>query len=134
MTVKLPSPTEESLALAAELDRMAEEYASILGENYRARKAEYFEKCRAFAEKLHRENKITLYAGDCDFSGFYRAISAESCHFTAVNIFCTDSENFYIIGVCRESTPLFRRLCKNEADKQAANRWGKIGVYFEEQQ
>jgi len=133
MTVKLPSPTEESRALAAELDGMAAEYAAILGENYRARKAEFFEKCRALTEKLHRENKITLYAGDCDFSGFYRAISAESGHFTAVNIFCADSENFYIIGVCRESTPLFRRLCKNEASKQAANRWGTIGAYFKEQ-
>ncbi len=131
MTSKLPSTTKESTITSILLDGMTAEYAGILGENYRARKAEFFEKSRALAEKLHRENKITLYAGDCAFSDFYSAISKESGHFVAVNIFCTDSENFYIMGVCRDSTPLFRKLDKDEATKQAGNRRGKIGVYFE---
>ena len=127
----LPYPTVESRAISSVLNGMAEEYAAILGENYRARKAEYFEKCRAFAEKLYCENKILLYAGDCDFSDLYYSISEENGHFTAVNVFCTDSENFYIMGVCRNSTPLFRRLGKDEVKPSAENRWGKIGRYYE---
>ena len=71
MMDKIPAPTRESRAIAAELDRAAAEYAAILGENYRARKAECFEKCRALAERLHGEGKITLFAGDCGFGGFY---------------------------------------------------------------
>ena len=131
MTAKLAQPTQESLATSVLLDGMADEYAAILGENYRARKNEFFEKCRALAEDLHREGKITLYSGDCAFSGFYESISEESKHFTAVNIFCTDSENFYIMGVCRNSTPLFRKLGKGEVNSKTLDRWGKLGVYFE---
>ena len=130
----LPSPTPESRATAAELDKMAAEYAAIEGENYRARKAEYFEKCRAFTEKLHRENKITLYAGDSGFEKLYSAIGKENTgHLAAVTIFCTDSESFYIIGVCINSTPRFRRMndTKEDIDARARDRWGKLGVYFE---
>jgi ribosomal 50S subunit-recycling heat shock protein len=133
IALRIPAPTAESTMLSALLNGMASEYASILGENYRTRKAEFFEKSRALAEKLHGEGKITLYAGDCAFSDFSFAISAESGHFTAVNVFCTDSENFYIMGVCRDSTPLFRKLCNDEVNKQAENRWGGMGTYFEEQ-
>ena len=131
MTSRIPGPTKESTVTSILLDGMAAEYAGILGENYRARKADFFEKSRALAEKLHREGKIILYAGDCAFGDFYSSISKESGHFVAVNVFCTDSENFYIMGVCRDSTPLFRRLGKDEVTRQAENRWGKIGVYFE---
>jgi hypothetical protein len=127
----LPAPTDESRAVSALLDKMAAEYAAILGENYRERKKEHFEKCRQLAEMLHTSGKITLYAGDCAFSDFYQAINKESGHFTAVNIFCTDSESFYIMGVCRDSTPLFRRLGKDEVKPSAENRWGKIGRYYE---
>ena len=133
MMDKIPTPTRESRAIAAELDRAAAEYAAILGENYRARKAECFEKCRALAERLYSEGKITLFAGDCGFGGFYTAISTESGHFTAVAVFCADSENFYMMGVCRGSTPLFRRVDteKDDITAFAENRWGKRGVYFE---
>lgn len=132
MIQNLPSPTKESSLTSVLLDGMAAEYAGILGENYRARKADCFEKIRAAAEKLLRDGKIILYAGDCAFGDFYSSISRESGHFTAVNIFCTDSENFYIMGVCRDSTPLFKKLEKAEVNKQSANRWGGMGVYFEE--
>lgn len=133
MNIKLPAQTEESRATNSMLGKMAEEYAAILGENYRARKAAHFEKCRAAAESLHREGKITLYAGDCAFSDFHKAINKENGHFTAVNIFCTDSESFYIMGVCRDSTPLFRRLEKAEIAKNIEARWGGFGVYYENQ-
>ena len=131
---RIPSPTPESRELTAQLDKMSAEYAAILGENYRARKAEYFEKCRALAEKLHRENKITIYAGDSDFEKLYSAIGKETTgHLAAITIFCTDSESFYIIGVCINSTPLFRRMneSKDDIDARARDRWGKLGVYFE---
>ena len=128
----LPTPTDESRALAAMLDKLAAEYAAIFGEGYRERKKQCFEKCRQLAEMLHTSGEITLYAGDCAFSALYDSISKESGHFTATNVFCTDSESSYIMGVCRESTPLFRKLGKDEVGYQAENRWGKIGVYYKE--
>lgn len=129
----LPAPTEESRVTAAMLDKLAAEYAAIFGDNYRERKRECFEKCRQLAEMLYTSGKITIYAGDCSFGALYGSISEESGHFTAVNIFCTDSENFYIMGVCRDSTPLFRRLEKREIAKNIESRWGGLGVYFKEQ-
>ena len=128
----LPTPTDESREVSALLDKMAAEYAAILGENYRERKKAHFEKCRALAEMLHASGKITLYVGDCAFSDFYQAINKDNGHFTAVNTFCTDSESFYIMGVCRDSTPLFRRLEKREIAKNIESRWGGLGVYFKE--
>jgi hypothetical protein len=100
----IPAPTSESRALAAELDKMAEEYAAILGENYRARKAEYFEKFRSFAEKLQKEGRITVYAGDCGFDSLFDCIGEDKEHFAAMIMFFTDSENFYIMGACIKST------------------------------
>ena len=89
MTNKLPCPTEESRALAAVLDKMSDEYAAIEGENYRARKAEYFEKCRALAEKLHCENKIKIYAGDCVFDALFDCIGEDKEHLAAMIMFFT---------------------------------------------
>lgn len=131
---RLPSPCEESRALAARLDEMAAEYAAILGENYRARKAEYFEKCRAFAEALHKENKLTVYAGDSGFETLYGSVGEGTGHLAAITVFCTDSENFYEIGVCVGATPLFKRFDteKDDLNYIASGRWGKLGVYFEE--
>ena len=130
---KLPCPTEESRALAAELDGMASDYAVILGENYRKRKAEYFEKCREFASLLHRQSKAFIYAGDCDFDALPDSIGEDKEHLVAIIVFCTDSENFYIMGVCIKSTSLFRRFdtTKDDLTELASNRWGKLGVYFE---
>jgi hypothetical protein len=130
----IPAPTSESRAIAAELDKMAEEYAAILGENYRARKAEYFEKCRSFAEKLQKEGRITVYAGDCGFDALFDCIGEDKEHFAAMIMFFTDSENFYIMGACIKSTSLFRRidLTKDDIRYTAEGRWGKLGVYFEE--
>ena len=130
---KLPSPTAESRALAAELDKMASEYAAILGENYRERKAKYFEKCRALASTLYEQNRVIIYAGDCDFDTLHDSIGEDNKHLVAIIIFCTDSENFYIMGVCIKSTSLFKRYDteKDDLDALASDRWGKLGVYFE---
>ena len=134
MTNKLPCPTEESRALAAVLDKMSDEYAAIEGENYRARKAEYFEKCRALAEKLHCENKIKIYAGDCVFDALFDCIGEDKEHLAAMIMFFTDNENFYLMGACIKSTSLFRRIdmAKDDIRYTADGRWGKLGVYFEE--
>lgn len=128
------APTPESLALAALLDKAAKGYAAIAGEGYRKRKAEYFEKCRTLASELYKSGDITIYAGDCDFDSMYTSIGEDKEHFAAITVFCTDAQNFYKMGVCVRSTPLFARIEKGkaEADETARSRWGRLGIYFEE--
>ncbi|MBQ9746977.1 MAG: hypothetical protein IJW21_09190 [Clostridia bacterium] len=132
--LSLPAPTPESEAVAAMLDKAAAGYAAISGENYRARKAEYFEKCREFASTLYKEKGVILYAGDCDFDSLHASIGEDKEHLAAIIVFCTDAEHFYEMGVCVRSTPLFKRINagKAEADKAACTRWGRLGVYFED--
>lgn len=94
-----------------------------------------FWKCYKVLCKWHKEGKISIYAGECDFEYFHTLLYNDGPEFAVFIIFTTDNINFYEAGVCIRGTPLLRKINLRSKDAQDTISYickseNGIGMYF----
>ena len=111
------------------LEQMVAEYNSIKG----IAQLGEFQKYHGQICRLHKENKIFIYAGECDFEYLMTLLYNDGPEFSACIIFGVDKDTFYEIGVCVRGTPMLKKINidTKETKKHIKRMRGKVGIFFE---
>ena len=128
----LPSPTSASVATSRELDEMVRQYNAMDEKTDFRKKWDFFWSCHSAVCTMARENRLFIFAGDCEFPDLKTLIDQDGPEYSAVILFGTDAAHLYEIGVCVRGTPILRKfdLHGKKAERIIRARTDKVGFYF----
>lgn len=113
------------------LDALSVEYNKISHKDFE-KIWETFLRIHRIIVELYRNEKIHIYAGDCEFDYLLQIIENDGPEYLAIIIFNTDDNNFYEIGVCVRGKPLYKKIkLDQDANRTIKAIKGKIGSHFE---
>ena len=69
-----------------------------------------FWKCQEALCYWYKEEKVTIYAGECEFEYLKTLLYSDGPEYAVRIIFTTDNKNFYQIAVCVRGKPMLRKI------------------------